>query len=129
MLGIQSAVIRRECLERVGYFNEALPSLEDLELFIRLSRHCDFHHILEPLVRYYENEGLSKNMRAKLDSRRLLLKLYFRELIEDNKNFLIREFIAVNLGTCYEALRNVQTVRARGNLSKEKDTLKVINEE
>ena len=105
MLGIQSAVIRRECLEQVGYFNENLPSLEDLELFIRLSRHCDFYHILEPLVRYHESEGLSKDMRAKLHSRKLLLKLYFRELLEANKNFLVREFISVHLGACYETIR------------------------
>lgn len=105
MLGIQSAVIRRECLDQVGYFNESLPSLEDLELFIRLSRHCHFYHIPEPLVRYHENEGLSKDMRAKLHSRKLLLKLYFHELIGDNKNFLVREFISVHLGACYETIR------------------------
>ena len=36
--GIQSTVIRRECFEAVGGFDEVLPALEDLELFIRLSK-------------------------------------------------------------------------------------------
>jgi glycosyltransferase involved in cell wall biosynthesis len=105
MLGIQSSIIRRECFDRVGYFNENIPSLEDLELFIRLSRHFDFYHIQEPLVRYYENEGLSKNMRAQYHARKLLLKLYFHELIEENKNFLVKEFISVHLGTYYETIK------------------------
>ena len=105
MLGIQSSIIRRECFDRVGYFNENLPSLEDLELFIRLSMHFDFYHIQEPLVRYYENEGLSKNMRARYHARKLLLKLYFQELIEDNKTFLVKEFIFAHLGPYYEAIK------------------------
>jgi hypothetical protein len=94
-LGIQSTVIRRDCLAAVGGFNEAFPALEDLELFIRLSRHCGFHHLEEPLVRYHETEGLSRNVPAKATARQLLLHLYERDLARDDVEFVPRERQAI----------------------------------
>jgi glycosyltransferase involved in cell wall biosynthesis len=98
-LGIQSTVIRRECLLEVGGFNEAFPALEDLELFIRLSRRFAFHHLHLPLVRYYETEGLSKNMPAKQVARRLLLDLYGKDLETHDKPFVVKEAAALGLTT------------------------------
>jgi glycosyltransferase involved in cell wall biosynthesis len=96
-LGIQSTLIRRECLEDVGYFNEDLPALEDLEMFIRLSRRCAFHHLREPLVRYYETQGLSKDRYAIWASRKLILGLYSRELMTRNPFFLLKEALWVRM--------------------------------
>ena len=90
-LGIQSAVIRSECFARAGGFNEDFPVLEDLELFLRLSQRYGFHHLHEPLVRYYETHGLSKNMPAKLIARALLLNLYRRNLEREDTAFVARE--------------------------------------
>jgi glycosyltransferase involved in cell wall biosynthesis len=96
-LGIQSTVIRRAVLAEVGGFNEAFPALEDLELFVRLSRRCAFHHLELPLVRYYETDGISKNMAAKRVARTLLLELYGRELERDAQAFVIKEATALGL--------------------------------
>ena len=90
-LGIQSSVIKRTCLERTGYFNEQFPCLEDLELFIRLSKHYAFYHLQEPLVKYYETEGLSSNEALKPIARRLLLSIYERDLLAENEKFFIAE--------------------------------------
>ena len=94
-IGIQSTVIRRECLTAVGAFNERFPALEDLELFVRLSQRYGFHHLAEPLVRYHETDGLSQNMPAKIIARRLLLRLYERELVRDDAEFIGRERAAL----------------------------------
>ncbi len=94
-LGIQATVIRRACLEAVGGFDEALPALEDLELFIRLSRACRFHHLAVPLVRYHETDGLSKDMRAKIAARHRLLELYAADLAAADAAFLDREHAAL----------------------------------
>jgi glycosyltransferase involved in cell wall biosynthesis len=75
-LGIQSTVIRRECLAAVGNFNEELRALEDLELFVRLSERFAFHHLPVPLVRYHESTGISQDMPAKVVARKLLSQLY-----------------------------------------------------
>lgn len=96
-LGIQSTVIRREALAAVGGFNEDFPALEDLELFIRLSRRHAFRHLEEPLVRYHETDGLSRNVPAKVVARDLLLRLYEPELMRDDAGFIARERAA--LGT------------------------------
>jgi len=95
-IGIQSAVIRRECLQAVGGFNEAFPALEDLELFIRLSQRYGFQHLERPLVRYYDTDGLSRNMPAKRLARTLMLQLYQRELERDDPGFLLRERAALD---------------------------------
>jgi glycosyltransferase involved in cell wall biosynthesis len=90
-LGVQSTVIRREWLDAAGHFNEELPALEDLEMFIRLSRLCAFEHLREPLVRYYDTEGISKNRYAKWVSRKIILRLYYKELLARNPAFLFKE--------------------------------------
>jgi glycosyltransferase involved in cell wall biosynthesis len=90
-LGIQSTVIRRECLTAVGGFDEEFPALEDLELFIRLSRRYRFHHLESPLVRYHETDGLSRNMPAKVVARALLLRLYQEDLAHADPGFVALE--------------------------------------
>jgi glycosyltransferase involved in cell wall biosynthesis len=90
-LGIQSAVIRREYLAEAGHFNEELPALEDLEMFIRLSRLCAFERLREPLVRYHDTEGLSKDRYAKWVSRRVILGLHYKELFARTPAFVFRE--------------------------------------
>jgi glycosyltransferase involved in cell wall biosynthesis len=95
-LGIQSTVIRRDCLADVGGFNEAFPALEDLELFVRLSRRYAFHHLRTPLVRYHDTEGgLSTNTAAKVVARRLLLELYRPELEREDPAFAREESAAL----------------------------------
>jgi hypothetical protein len=42
-------------------------------------------------VRYYETDGLSKNRHAGWLARKLLVKLYFKELLLHNASFLIKE--------------------------------------
>ena len=98
MLGSQSVVIKRDCLDATGYFNEALPALEDLELFIRLSQRFNFYRIPEPLVRYYETDGLSKNRHATLLARKLLVKLYYKELMVCAPFFLLKECLWIQKG-------------------------------
>jgi glycosyltransferase involved in cell wall biosynthesis len=90
-LGIQSAVIKREYLDEAGHFNEDLPAFEDLEMFIRLSRLCDFQHLREPLVKYYDTQGISQDLYARWVSRKVMLKLYYRELLTHNPAFLLNE--------------------------------------
>lgn len=103
-LGIQSAVIKREYMEEAGHFNEGLPALEDLELFIRLSRICDFHHIREPLVKYYDTQGVSKDFYAVWTGRRLILKLYYKELLIRAPAFSMREALRLCLTSRKAAL-------------------------
>lgn len=91
MLGMQCAVVKRECLERVGLFDQTLPSFEDLDLFLRLAEREDFVHLHEPLVNYHENAGLSTDRRAELGARRRLVRKYLGVLLRTDPLFVIRE--------------------------------------
>jgi glycosyltransferase involved in cell wall biosynthesis len=90
-LGIQSTVIKREYLERAGRFSVSLPVYEDLELFIRLSRVCEFQHLREPLVKYYDTRGISQDLHNRWISRRLMLRRYYKELLTRYPVFLLKE--------------------------------------
>lgn len=90
-LGIQSCLIRRGYVEQVGGFDESMPSLEDLELFIRLSRICKFRRIETPLVRYHESEGLSSNLVVHAKSRQMLLQMYRDQIMTESEGFIALE--------------------------------------
>jgi glycosyltransferase involved in cell wall biosynthesis len=79
-IGIGSAMIKRECFDKQGFFDESLLRFIDLDLFIRLSKYYKFHHIKKPLVRYYATEGISTDLNALCVSRLLLLNKYFDEI-------------------------------------------------
>jgi glycosyltransferase involved in cell wall biosynthesis len=51
--GSSCVVTRRELLEKVGLFDESLPSFHDYDLWIRLSPHTQFDFVEEPMLKYY----------------------------------------------------------------------------
>lgn len=56
------ALVRRECFEKVGLFDESLRSLEDLDMWLRLAQHYLFRRISEPLVYYRQHtDSCSRN--------------------------------------------------------------------
>jgi len=91
-IGIQSAVIKRKCFDEAGYFDEALPRLIDLELFIRLSDKFRFVHCKEMLVKYYAGEGISTNRQALVTARRYLLRKYHNRL-KQQKHHLAKQYL------------------------------------
>jgi glycosyltransferase involved in cell wall biosynthesis len=68
-VSFQTAVVRRECMERYGAFDESVRMGDDYELFLRLSAHCEFDFIPEVTVRYRVWSGqMSKNYRRRYES-------------------------------------------------------------
>jgi glycosyltransferase involved in cell wall biosynthesis len=53
--GTSSVVVRRQCLTEAGGFDAALPSFQDYDLWIRLSRNAWFDFVERDLLRYYEH--------------------------------------------------------------------------
>jgi hypothetical protein len=54
---LQAAMVRRECFEQVGLFDECLPRLQDWELWLRIARHYMFVWINLPLAIIYDTPG------------------------------------------------------------------------
>lgn len=58
----QSAVVRRECFDRSGYWLEGLVGKQEWELFLRISRDYQFLYIDEPLLNSrYTATGITEN--------------------------------------------------------------------
>ncbi len=98
-LGIQSTLIRKDCFDKVGLFDEKFPRFIDLELFIRLSKHCHFHHIEESLVKYHATEGISSSREALFTARKLLLERYFED-VGGNRKFLADQYFSMGMSLC-----------------------------
>jgi glycosyltransferase involved in cell wall biosynthesis len=57
-----SAILRRECFEKVGKFDESLPMAIDYDLWLRIAMHYHFDYVNEPLVKYRLGHGhMSEN--------------------------------------------------------------------
>jgi len=52
-IDLPTAIVRKECLEKIGLFDESLPRLQDWELWIKISNKYHFKYIDEPLVNAY----------------------------------------------------------------------------
>jgi len=91
-VGIQSAVIKRECFDKAGYFDEALPRLIDLELFIRLSDNFRFIYCNEKLVKFYQGQGISTDTDALVTARKYLISKY-RKRLKGQKHHLAQQYV------------------------------------
>ncbi|MCK4325602.1 glycosyltransferase family 2 protein [bacterium] len=81
-----SAMIRRNCLDKVGVFDERMPRLQDLEFFIRLSKHYLFYHINESLVNcFWIGERISSDDKALIAAMELILEKNFQDLKKERK--------------------------------------------
>jgi glycosyltransferase involved in cell wall biosynthesis len=68
-VSFQTAVVRRECLERHGAFDESVRMGDDYDLWLRLSAHYEFDFIPQPTARYRVWSGqMSKNYRRRYES-------------------------------------------------------------
>jgi glycosyltransferase involved in cell wall biosynthesis len=75
-IGIQTSLIKRQCFEAAGGFDEALPRYIDMELFARLALWNHLVRLQEPLALYYMGPGISKNRSALVAARLYLLDKY-----------------------------------------------------
>lgn len=86
-IGIQTAMIKRECFHKAGMFDEKFPRFIDLELFIRLSKYYYFYHINLPLVTYCDmGEGISNNDEALITAYELIFKKHSYDIVKNKKS-------------------------------------------
>ncbi len=82
----QAAIVRKECFKKEEMFDEALPRLQDWELFIRLSKSYKFKCIDEALVvSYFTSNSISANQDALLKAFKLILEKHFQDLLKRRK--------------------------------------------
>lgn len=107
-IGIQSAVIRRECFEAVGGFDESFRRYIDMELFARLALRYRFIHGGEVVANYHAGPGISTNRVALVAARRRLIAKY-GECLRERPGDLARQYLwlSVALERNGEKLRSI----------------------
>ena len=95
-----AVVVKRECFERAGMFDEELPPFEDWELWIRISKYYQFKVIDESLViSYHQPDSISANQNAACRVRKLILKKHFEDIKEDGQ-FLASHYFGIGFALC-----------------------------
>jgi glycosyltransferase involved in cell wall biosynthesis len=91
------AIIRKDCFDAIGLFDENLPPLEDTDLFIRLTKHYSFEHIKEPLTRYYTTPGcMTSNINALVTAQNLLIQKYSAE-VNNHRRFIAKQYYRLGI--------------------------------
>lgn len=102
-------LVKRGALLRTNLFDETLPSCQDWDLWISLSKFCYFDYLAEPLVIYsVHGDRISNNIEAVLEGRKKIFAKY-KEEIEKNKNILARHYLKI--GSAYCQLGNMNKGR------------------
>lgn len=95
----QTTVVRQECFERVGLFDERLFQLQEWELWLRISRYYTFHYVDQPLVDVYYTPGsLSTDLSALPTSFEIILQNYpadlpLKRLLQAHYSFMMGDLL------------------------------------
>ena len=77
-------MVRRECFESVGLFDQSLRSAEDWDMWIRIAKKYEFAVVKEPLVRYrIHANSKSHNLQLHLKSRLQVIEKAFQNTVPD----------------------------------------------
>jgi len=109
-----SLLLKKNCLDQVGYFDESMYYMEDRDLWIRLSMKWDFEYIDEPLTKIHlHSNKLSNNLRGQIAGREKFLEKYHHLLSKDRKNW---SKLHILQGAQYCQLKNLK--KGRQNIIK-----------
>jgi glycosyltransferase involved in cell wall biosynthesis len=111
-----TCLVRRECFERLGYFDESYPMAIDYDLWLRFSTEYEFHFLDEVLYNYRIWPGqMSHNHRRR-----------FECAMDIMRKFLERYPHVVNASTVREAWAHTYTGRGRAYAYLEHDRQKAF---
>ena len=94
-IGSPVTLIKKECFEKAGMFNEEISNLVDWELWLRVSKYYHFKYIDEPLViAHYHSDNVSSNHHAFIEALESVLEKYSDEFASDKK-LLAKHYIDI----------------------------------
>jgi len=105
-----TAMIKRTCLEKVGRFDESIPYMEDLDLWIKLSLKWQFEYLSLPMINYYvhSDDQMSKNIQGQIAGKEKLFKRYPFLFQQDRKRW---SRYLLSLGVHYCQINNMKQGR------------------
>jgi glycosyltransferase involved in cell wall biosynthesis len=81
-------VLRRQCFDKVGLFDEQIPYNNDYDMWIRIAEQFHFECISEPLVVYHTHEQkLSTNPTLVVQGHQIVLQKYKTFIVSNRKSY------------------------------------------
>ncbi len=78
--GVSKVMVRRECFDRVGVFDEGLKSCQDWDMWFRISQYYDFDCVPKILVKYYVHKGqISDDFSKLIPGRTAMVEKHYEE--------------------------------------------------
>jgi glycosyltransferase involved in cell wall biosynthesis len=103
-IATSSVLLRRECFEKVGLFDETIPYNSDYDMWIRIAQDYHFECIKEPLFIYHTHEKkLNNNLKLVLQGHERVLEKYNKFFAMDGRNL---SHLHYTLGILYSLDRN-----------------------
>lgn len=104
-------ILKRSCLLEIGMFNENLPSLQDYDVWLRMSKVGKVVFVEKPLFKFhiYKGERISNNYKKAIQGRLMFIDIYYNDLKKNNvalgyRYTSLAHFYAKNKEKC-EALK------------------------
>lgn len=77
LISMQMALVKKELFEKVGYFDERIPALQDWEFWIRASQYTHFAFLPEILTRgVVLEDSIANNQKKRLQGRELIFTIH-----------------------------------------------------
>lgn len=104
-----AAMVRGDCFEKLGVFDQNLRFAEDWEMWIRIARNYSFAVIKEPLVYYrHHPNNKSRNYIKTVDNFRLIVEKSFESVPFELLYLRNRSYGRVNLIFAWKSIQNQQ---------------------
>lgn len=85
VIGTPTMLVRRQCLEQVGGFDEGLECLEDWELVLRIAEKWEIGFVDDILVGvHFSDGGVSKNIKGDVETRCYMIAKYWELMVQRN---------------------------------------------
>jgi glycosyltransferase involved in cell wall biosynthesis len=105
--GPSAVLVRRECFDRVGLFDESIRSIQDRDMWIRISRHYHFAYVDEPLILYRlhgdnmsRGIGMTRKVALRHEYRMTVVRRAFEEDPIDGDNVILRRRALARAHAC-----------------------------
>ena len=109
-----SAIVRRECLERCGVFDESLQMGVDWDLWLRISTLYSFDFIDEPLLAYRVGHAgqMSKNLEVRQQCSDKIMSSFIKNYKPLLSNWIIRKAYAFTFRNRGEYYRKIDKTKS-----------------
>jgi glycosyltransferase involved in cell wall biosynthesis len=81
ILGSATPIVKKRCFKKAGFFDETLPSCQDWDMWIRISKYYKFDYVPNILAKQYSHGNqISLTLEKKIIGREKLLKKHWFEI-------------------------------------------------